>query len=215
MAIWDDLRKTTNFDHSITLEPVSFTHPPSPLHAAASQGPSRLAHTESTDTPQSSITKDKESDQESDLDDDEDPHTFAHTRTRDLSIIASSKTRTKTRQKPTSVRKYRTSYVFNPETDVPAPERVRRSSRSRKATSKVREMAHHAFKSFKNNRLSFTEQVDRLMALTALSNGEPNELDPHAFAASANPNILNHRNAMNADDSDKKRRSNLNKGAKP
>ena len=51
--------------------------------------------------------------------------------------------------------------------------------------------------------MSLPKQVDCLMELTALPNGEPNELDPHLFAASSNPNILNHRDAMKADDRDK------------
>jgi hypothetical protein len=63
-------------------------------------------------------------------------------------------------------------------------------------------MAHNAFKSHKKHRHTFTEQVDRLMALTAISNGEPNELNPHVFAVSANPIILNHRDAMKVDDSE-------------
>ena len=43
----------------------------------------------------------------------------------------------------------------------------------------------------------------RTMSLTSMDNGELNIMDPFALAASTNPNILSHRDAMKADDSDK------------
>ena len=49
--------------------------------------------------------------------------------------------------------------------------------------------------------MSFAEKIDHLMQLTSLPNGECNDLNPHALAASVNPNILSHRDAMKADDS--------------
>ena len=49
--------------------------------------------------------------------------------------------------------------------------------------------------------MSFVEKIDHLMQLTSLPNGECNDLNPHALAASVNPNILSHRNAMKAEDS--------------
>ena len=48
--------------------------------------------------------------------------------------------------------------------------------------------------------LSFQEQIDRLLDLSALDNGEINDLNPLALAASANPNILTHSEAKRAAD---------------
>ena len=48
--------------------------------------------------------------------------------------------------------------------------------------------------------LSFTEKIERELALSALDNGEINDLNPHSLAASANPNILSHSQAKKADD---------------
>ena len=51
--------------------------------------------------------------------------------------------------------------------------------------------------------LTFQEQIDRLLDLSSLENGEINDLNPHALAASANPNILSHSQAMKAHDKPK------------
>ena len=51
--------------------------------------------------------------------------------------------------------------------------------------------------------LSFTEQVMKALKLTSLENGEINDFNPHALAASANPNILSHAQAKKAMDWDK------------
>lgn len=51
-------------------------------------------------------------------------------------------------------------------------------------------------------RLTFQETLDRIMDVSAIANGEINETHPLLYAASANPNILTHREAKKADDWD-------------
>ena len=50
------------------------------------------------------------------------------------------------------------------------------------------------------NKLSFTEQIDRIQNLASTVEGEFSDLCPWALAASANPNILSHSQAKRADD---------------
>jgi Reverse transcriptase (RNA-dependent DNA polymerase). len=51
--------------------------------------------------------------------------------------------------------------------------------------------------------LPFSERIEQLLNLSSSNSGEINDIDPLAFAASANPNILSHREAMKADDVEK------------
>ena len=47
--------------------------------------------------------------------------------------------------------------------------------------------------------MTFAEKIDHLMHQTSFPNRECNDLNPHALAASVNPNILSHKDAMKAD----------------
>ena len=49
---------------------------------------------------------------------------------------------------------------------------------------------------------SFSEKVDKILELSSLNEGTLNDLNPHCFAASVNPNILTHCKAMKATDVD-------------
>ena len=51
--------------------------------------------------------------------------------------------------------------------------------------------------------MSFAAKIDRLLELSSNDDGTTNELEPHLFAANANPNILSHSEAKRADDYDK------------
>ena len=84
------------------------------------------------------------------------------------------------------------------------------SKRKRKPSSKVLETLKQVqdlaanlteLESKHSRPMTFAEKVDHLMHLTSLPNGECNDLNPHALAASVNPNILSHRDAMKAEDS--------------
>jgi hypothetical protein len=46
--------------------------------------------------------------------------------------------------------------------------------------------------------LPFSECIEQLLNLPSLNTDEINDIDPLAFVASANPNILSHREAMKA-----------------
>ena len=48
--------------------------------------------------------------------------------------------------------------------------------------------------------LPLNEQIDRMLDLSAIDEGEFNDLHPWALAASANPNILSHSQAKKAHD---------------
>ena len=47
---------------------------------------------------------------------------------------------------------------------------------------------------------SFQEKVDKILEMSSLRDGSHSDMNPHCFAASVNPNILTHREAMKADD---------------
>eukprot|EP00957_Ditylum_brightwellii_P069332 5263545-Ditylum_brightwellii.AAC.1 len=53
-----------------------------------------------------------------------------------------------------------------------------------------------------HTKIPFSPQLDRILSLTTLPNGAINDLHPLALIAgiNANPNILNHREAMKRDD---------------
>ena len=83
----------------------------------------------------------------------------------------------------------------------------RRSNRQRKRSQKVQDAISHihamaAAFAASSKHLPFSERIAQLLNLSALQSGAINELDPLAFAASANPNILTHREAMKAKDID-------------
>ena len=93
---------------------------------------------------------------------------------------------------------------------------TRRSKRSKKKSVRLRRAEQESIKSsmyalaaslhkphLGRRRPTFQQQIDRLLDLSALSNGEVNDLHPLAFAASANPNILTHAQAKRASDYDK------------
>ena len=52
----------------------------------------------------------------------------------------------------------------------------------------------------KGKRMSFSEQIERIMNLSITPEGEVNETSPFAFTAALNRNILNHKDAMKAID---------------
>ena len=83
-----------------------------------------------------------------------------------------------------------------------------RSSRfRRKPSNKVKNMLAFTalaklIRKKNHTKIPFPQQLDRILSLTTLPNGEINYLHPLALIAgtNANPNILNHREAMKADD---------------
>ena len=82
--------------------------------------------------------------------------------------------------------------------------RPRKSNSKYAALSEIHRLADQLRKEEKTNGkpFSFTEKIDRMMELTALDNGEINDPSPHLLAASINPNILSHSEAMKAHDRD-------------
>ena len=101
----------------------------------------------------------------------------------------------------------RGSHVFDPSNPTNSTG-VRKSKRTRKPTLKVKETIQqvHAMAAelrshqSKGKQFSFTEKVDKILELSSLNDGTFNDLNPHCFAASVNPNILTHRDAMKASD---------------
>jgi Reverse transcriptase (RNA-dependent DNA polymerase). len=89
-----------------------------------------------------------------------------------------------------------TSHTTNPK---------RRSNRKRKRSQKVQDaisQIHAMAAAFASSsrHLPFSERIEQLLNLSSLNSGEINDIDPLAFAASANPNILSHREATKAED---------------
>jgi hypothetical protein len=93
--------------------------------------------------------------------------------------------------------------------DGAGPRKSKRSrrppSKLRAAISEVRDFAAKLQEAQKRNGKPFTfeEKITRLMEMMSLPNGEINDTSPHLLAASVNPNILGHAEAMRAHDADK------------
>ena len=93
----------------------------------------------------------------------------------------------------------RNSHKFDP-TKPSDSSGLRRSKRKRKPSAKLAQLLAHMTSLKTSSNKSVIDQINTIMDLTALPNGEINDTSPMAYAASCNPNILNHRDAMKADD---------------
>ena len=102
----------------------------------------------------------------------------------------------------------RTQYVLHPGYSSTESTGSRKSKRKRKPSAKVRDAfdamhslaADIALDRNQNSNMSFNAQIERILDLSMTPEGEINDLNPHSFIASVNPNILNHRDAMKAHD---------------
>ena len=61
-------------------------------------------------------------------------------------------------------------------------------------------MAAELISSKVHKQFSFQEKVNKILEMSSLCDGSHSEMNPHCFAASVNPNILAHCEAMKADD---------------
>ena len=105
----------------------------------------------------------------------------------------------------------RSSHVFDPmrPSDSSGKRRSKRKrQRSQVVQSHIQNVHAYASQIHKDEKklgepMSFAAKIDRLLELSSNDDGTTNELEPHLFAANANPNILSHSEAKRADDYDK------------
>lgn len=100
--------------------------------------------------------------------------------------------------------KPRTKKQYNPTAKrKPVPGATRRSSRKAKSRKLFHAHLQKLFDAASPSELeSYEEKMERILYLSSV-NDEVNDYEPHALVASANPNILGHRDAMKADDFEK------------
>ena len=132
------------------------------------------------------------------------PEEYNRSTNRDLSLLT---------KKVQSRRKCRAPIFLDPSNpstmhiEPSKDKKPRRSTRKRKPPLQLLALQAAAtmLANKKPHRINFNKQLNRLMELTALSNGETNEFHPLALVAgtNANPNILSHKDAIKADDKDK------------
>ena len=100
------------------------------------------------------------------------------------------------------------SHVFDPSNPTNL-EGSRKSKRKRKPNQKVKDTIQQVYTmaaELKQNKISgkqfsFQEKIDKILEMLSLRDGFHSNMNRHSFAASVNPNILSHREAMKADDS--------------
>lgn len=195
---WDGIWKQqkisfTDFDFSLPLPdfasvPDSDNPPPpdpAPATSLSSAAQKRMAAQES----HSSLQRGSSPSPPDDYD-----NAMSH-RSKDLGSIKASAS-SKTPRKPK---------VYDPSASrPPVPGATRRSGRKKKQRKLFRAHVQALVAQATPTQLhSFNEKVERLLSLSSLDDNQINHYEPHALVASANPNILGHRDAMKADDFEK------------
>ena len=204
LALWNDISKRINAVESnpcITFSPEIF-NPPSTTNIHNLNDASTIQSAESADRNSHLANDGTSSDQIS-------PATPPSTDRNEHPPQARGRSRTSPTETVSTVSASRRQpYILDPTRKSSSPinsNPKRRSNRKRKRSQKVQDAIQQihamaaAFVS-SSKHLPFAEKIEQLLNLSSLQSGEINDIDPLAFAASANPNILTHREAMKAED---------------